>query len=158
MADGRDSRNQGARAAGQRPRVGPSGAEGSITARKLQPPPLPPPPASVPVPLTPLSSLTTHLCPAQSAGATSVPDLSGHGLTGLLPNGGTFNNDFLYLNSANNQWVNISSGIKPYLNTQDYSIMGCVVSKNPAAWARFFDFVRGMCAGAGVVPEHTGGP
>lgn len=53
-----------------------------------------------------------------------MPDLSGNGLTGLLPNGGIFNGDYLYLNSASNQWVNISTGLRPYLNTQDYSIMG----------------------------------
>lgn len=54
----------------------------------------------------------------QTAGATSIPDLSGNGLTGLLPNGGTFNGDYLYLNATNSQWVNISSGLQSYLNTQ----------------------------------------
>jgi len=70
-----------------------------------------------------------------------VPDLSGNGLDGLLPNGGTWvNSNHLYLNSADDQWVSISSGLQPYLNTESYSIMGCVQSISPAPWARFFDF------------------
>jgi len=76
----------------------------------------------------------------QSAGATTISDLSGNGFNAQLPNGGTFNNEYLSLDATLFQWVNISNSLATSLNTQDYTISSCVMSKNTAPWTRLYDF------------------
>lgn len=78
----------------------------------------------------------------QSAGSTTVSDLSGNGLNANLPNGGTFNGQYVYLTSTGPQYVNISSALKPYLNTQSYTVMACLSPQSTPNWARLWDFVR----------------
>ena len=91
----------------------------------------------------------------QSVGATTIPDLSGNGYDGTLPNGGTFNGEYLTLDSTQSQWVQISSALKPSLNTVDYTISSCIVSKSSAPWTRLFDFNNGYYSPSALPP--TGG-
>lgn len=92
----------------------------------------------------------------QSAGAGTIPDLSGNGYDAQLPNGGTFNDEYLNLDASLNQWVNISNSLATSLNTQDYTISSCVVSQNAAAWTRLYDFNSEYWSPSSPTPAPSG--